>query len=97
MYIKRTPQINFPANYNGNLTGQKFEREKFAQKYKFKRNTYKPNKRTEEHSIIDGMSNDDILLLGLLIFLYVGCEHSKENLILIGVLGYLLIESKLNI
>ena len=97
MYIKRYPQISFPANYNGNLANAKYELEKAARRYKFKRNTYKAKKQKVEHGLIDGMSNDDILLLGLLIFLYVGCEHSKENLILIGVLGYLLIESKLDI
>lgn len=97
MYIKRTPQIKFPANYNGNLSSPRYEYEKSKQIYKFKRNVFKPKKQNEEFSLLDSMANDDILLLGLLVFLYVGCEHTKENLLLIGILGYLLLESKLKL
>ncbi|MBE6606334.1 MAG: hypothetical protein E7635_04785 [Ruminococcaceae bacterium] len=109
MYVKRTLPVHFPTNYNGNLSNQiniREEKEKYKEalsennlhkKYKVKKNVKCLNSKEKESSILSNASSDDILLLGLIIFLYVGCEHSKENIILIGVLAYLLLGDKLGL
>ncbi len=72
-------------------------------KYKVKKNSYctkrgntysKHEKHIEKPSLFENATGDELLLLGLLVFLYVGCEHTKDNLILMGALVYLLFAVK---
>lgn len=97
---------HFPANYSGNLTHGKENEDceeihntesaadeaciSIPHKYKVKKNSCRKRRGLEPLSLFGEASSDDILLLGLLIFLYVGCEHSRENLILMGIIAYLL-------
>lgn len=108
MYVKRSPSMprNFPANYKGNLITNESrvqiknddkpsEIEKIIQKhYLVKKNKFHSKERKNLKQNFIDFSNDDILLLGLLVFLYVGCEHSKDNLIIMGVIAYLLFYGK---
>ncbi|MBQ7821380.1 MAG: hypothetical protein IJ391_03765 [Clostridia bacterium] len=100
----------FPPNYHGNLvadnkddheTDQRLEknerqnnRHEAVHKYKVRKNICRHSKKDTDNSLLKNASNDDLLLLGLIVFLYVGCEHSKENLMLMGALAYLLLGSK---
>lgn len=102
MYIKRNPSYGaFPLGYNGNLSSRDITIENEAtktdntennndickdKKYKFKKTGVSPLNH-DENKKNDG---DESLLLGLLLFLYVGCEHTSENLILMGIIAYLL-------
>ena len=101
MYVrKRELPCTFPPNYRGNLSlsEEKCEHAPESKKhhtYRIRKNSYcKPqkDKKTDKKPamIFDSFSGDELLLLGLLIFLYVGCDHSKENLILMGAIAYLL-------
>ncbi len=109
MYVKRSLPVHFPANYNGNLSNSRVTEElkeniketvsssNLHKKYKVKKNKKCTHNKDTESSIFSNASNEDILLLGLIIFLYVGCDHSKENLLLIGILAYLLLGDKLGL
>lgn len=100
MYVrKREFPSKFPPNYGGNLSAKEYTEEKRKIKelhtYKLRKNTYckkKHDNRAENNHdlLLNSFSGDELLLLGLLVFLYVGCEHSKENLILMGAVAYLL-------
>ena len=98
MYVRKRELPNtFPPNYRGNLSLNEIceenhiESTKTSHTYKLRKNTYCTKKKKEKHEIpFDSFSGDELLLLGVLVFLYVGCEHSKENLILIGAIAYLL-------
>ena len=108
MYVKRTLPMHFPANYNGNLSNNLVEKDmnenteraalcNLHKKYKVKKNIKHVQNKDIESLFFGNASKDDILLLGLIIFLYVGCDHSKENLLLIGILAYLLLGDKLGL
>lgn len=95
-HVKRTvPMGTLPQGYSGSLTVESTanvddKARESGGHYKF---TKCDKSKQSEHikpSLFDDDSGCELLLLGILIFLYVGCEHNKENLILIGVIAYLL-------
>lgn len=96
MYVKSTrkPQ-RFPPGYNGILSeAPVINTDNNQRRYSVKKNTFCPPGHKDKRDEKIDFSNDDLLLLGLLVFLYVGCDHSKENLILMGVVAYLLFYGK---
>ena len=98
MYVRRnelSEKGKFPLNYNGSLLVDSLDKqhnccpeEHHNTKYTVKRN--KCLSKTKA-SISDlNRDNDDLILIGALAFLYIGCEHTKDNLILMAILVYLL-------
>ena len=104
MYIRKneiSERENFPINYNGNLiqNSSKFipecdETNCNTRKYTVKRNKHFPL--PKEMPQCQKYDNDELVLIGALAFLYIGCEHSKDNLILMARLAYLLFFGKNN-
>ena len=91
MYVKSTrkPQ-RFPPGYNGVLSESHDIIDNPHKHFTVRKNTFCPTKQEDNCDDKIDFLNNDLLLLGLLVFLYVGCEHTKENLILMGVVAYLL-------
>lgn len=84
-----------PQGYSGILSMEPERDEHFELNKKLDRvGEYKFTKHHRKEpikpSVLDGGSGEELLLLGILIFLYVGSEHTKEDLILMGVVAYLL-------
>ncbi len=104
MYVRKnevSERENFPINYNGSLIQNSSKPEpEFVEtncntrKYTVKRNKHFPIHKEPPHS--QKYDNDELILIGALAFLYIGCEHSKDNLILMAILAYLLFFSKNN-
>ena len=104
MYIRKneiSERENFPINYNGsliqnssNLKSECKEANRNTRKYTVKRNKHFPLPK-EMHQC-QKYDNDELVLIGALAFLYIGCEHSKDNLILMAILAYLLFFGKNN-
>ena len=99
MYVTKEANYDrtgFPQNYNGSLLEDKHEeacghKESKPKKYIVKRNaSIGPNNAKRNTS---SGSTDDLILIGALAFLYIGCEHTKENWILMAALAYLLLLS----
>ncbi len=98
MYVRKEPYFDkkdFPQNYNGSLRQISDENNEIREslnehvkRYKIKRNKAITHKAKNE--LNDSGNIDDLILIGALAFLYIGCEHTKENLILMAVLAYLL-------
>ena len=85
---------NIPQNYNGSLYEPQSEgancndcAKNNVKRYTIKRNKFVLCKDKTESKEIN--NTDNLILLGAFAFLYVGCEHTKENWILIGILAYL--------
>ena len=85
---------NIPQNYNGSLYEPEIERsncgdckDNNVKRYTIKRNKFVSCKNKTENTETNNV--DNLILLGALAFLYVGCEHTKENWVLIGILAYL--------
>ncbi len=102
MYVRRnelSERERFPVNYNGSLlkstqiSEQDYDtKPHHSAKYTVKRNKLLPlHKESPPVTITD---NDELILIGALAFLYIGCEHSKDNLILMAILAYLLFFGK---
>lgn len=101
MYVRRSAEQarKFPPNYNGTLYGESCKREKMCESsenkhYTVKKNSYKPCVKNDMRDKNSETENGDLLLLGVLIFLYVSSEHSKENLVIMGAVAYLLLSGK---
>ena len=102
MYVRKSDLCNdesFPINYNGSLRKTDIDRPPDCQspitvdkKYKIKRNKCLTNRHPEATQKQD--HSDDLILIGALAFLYIGCEHTKENWVLMAILAYLLLFSK---
>ena len=104
MYVRSNEIANreiFPINYNGSLvqnsprSNNECEKTKSnAKKYIVKRNKHfqQPKEPNQSHKC----DNDELVLIGALAFLYIGCEHSKDNLVLMAILAYLLFFEKNN-
>ena len=99
MYVTKEANYDrtgFPQNYNGSLLEDKSEeacshKEIKLKKYIVKRNaSISPNNAKRNTS---SGSTDDLILIGALAFLYIGCEHTKENWILMAALAYLFLLS----
>ena len=93
-------QNNHADNYTEDKDSQKEKKANSRSdihKYRIRKNATNRKSDKNSNSFLENASTDDVLLLGLLIFLYVGCEHSKENLLLIGIIAYLLFGTKLNL
>ncbi len=96
MYVTKEANYSrsgFPQNYNGSLLEEKQEasyehNEIKPKKYLVKRNKLLYQKDTKQDK--RSGSTDDLILIGALAFLYIGCEHTKENWILMAALAYLL-------
>ncbi len=98
MYVRREPRFeskDFPQNYNGSLRQTSDNSEEICENKDrhVNRYTVKKNKSIihRPKDVCDNVGNtDDLVLIGALAFLYIGCEHTKENLILMAILAYLL-------
>ena len=98
MYVRREPRFeskDFPQNYNGSLRQTSDVSDEICENNDghVNRYTIKKNKSLTQRNrdVYDYVGNtDDLVLIGALAFLYIGCEHTKENLILMAILAYLL-------
>ena len=104
MYVRRnelSEKKKFPINYNGSLLYNSLDDQsdccpeaRHVVKYRIKKNKFIP---CTKKSLFDlNGNNDDLILIGALAFLYIGCEHTKDNLILMAIIAYLLFFAKNN-
>ena len=99
MYVTKEANYDrtgYPQNYNGSLLEDKSEeacshKEIKPKKYIVKRNASIGQNNAKRNA--RSGSTDDLILIGALAFLYIGCEHTKENWILMAALAYLLLLS----
>ncbi len=94
MYVRKehVSKNNFPVNYNGTLKAsvgtEEITSDEHCRKFTVKKNKFRNELKHDKDKV--KLSDDELILLGLLVFLYVNCEHSKDNLIMMGIIAYLL-------